>query len=483
MPSAKLIQILETFSTKEWKRFEAFIQSPFFNTNPRLITMVEVLGKAAPDFNHPSLEKEALFHAMYGEDVPYKEQQVYDHISFLMRHLETFLIHHALESDQYTYRIRLLRELTDKGLNDHFSRLEKKLNKQLQKEKVKDAHFFLHDFQLSRESNYSFSKRYQRGFDKNLINMVQSLDAFYLISKLRYTCEILSRSKIVNFSYDLEMMTEIISYLQKPENPFQEIPAIQIYMKIYWLLVDEEKDDAHYEDLVNLLKAFVKGFEVSEGQVMCSFGLNFCVQKINSGKAHYFEKIFQLYQLMIAEELLLVNEELNHQIYKNIVSAGLRLKEFEWTRQFMESYHIYIPEDIREAAYNYNLANYYYSQKEYRKTLRTLQFLEIDDVYYHLSVKKLLLKTYYELGEEDALESLINTFYVYIKRNKTISKSNFEAYKNLLRFVRKADKLRQKQFVMDNETFGKQAQSLLSQIEASANLPDSWIRGKVKEMI
>lgn len=483
MPSVKLIQVLNTLSSKEFKKFETYIQSPFFNTNDRLVTMVKLLRKAAPDFKHKSLEKEALFEAMYGKDVPYSEQQVYDHISFLMRHLEEFFAHQALEEDEYLRKVRLMRNLTDRGLVDHFARVEKKVKKMLKAEQGKDSDYFLNEFNLSRESNYSFTKRYQRGFDNNLINMVQSLDAYYFITKLRYTCEILSRSRIVNFSYELEMMPEIIDYLQKPEHPFQDIPGIKIYLKIYLLLTEKEEDDQHYEDLVRLLEEHAKHFELAEGQVMFSFALNFCINQVNSGKAHYFEKIFQLYQLMIEHQVLLVEGELNHQLYKNIVSVGLKLNEFEWIRKFMEDYHIYITEEKREAAYNYNLANYYYSQKEYRKALRTLQFLEIDDVYYHLSVKKLLLKSYYELEDEDALESLISTFYAYIKRNKTISKSNFEAYRNFLRFARKADKLRQKQLLMDQETFTAQAKALLEQIESAANLPDSWIRSKVSEMI
>jgi hypothetical protein len=483
MPSAKLIQILNTLSPKEFKKLETYMQSPFFNTNPRLITMVKLLRKATPDFEHPSLGKEALFRAMYGKEVAYNEQQVYDHISFLMRHLEDFLVQLDLEEDDYLKKIKLMRTLTNRGLNDHFSRTEKKVRRKLTKEGGRNSDYFLNEFNLNRESNYSFTKRYQRGFDNNLINMVQSLDAFYFITKLRYACEILSRSKIVNFSYELEMMPEIIACLQEDEHPFLQIPAIQIYLKIYLLLTEPEHESDHYQDLVNLLEQHCQEFEVSEGQTMITFAMNFCINKVNSGEGQYFQKIFQLYQLMIKNDVLLVDGKLNHQYFKNIVSVGLNLKEFEWIRKFMDDYHIYITEEKRETAYNYNLANYYYYQKEYRKALRTLQFLEIDDVYYHLSVKKLLLKTYYELEEEDSLESLVSTFYAYIKRNKTISKSNFEAYRNLLRFVRKADKLRQKQLLLDDETFAKQAKTLLTQIESAANLPDSWIRSKVSEMI
>ena len=47
------------------------------------------------------------------------------------------------------------------------------------------------------------------------------------------------------------------------------------------------------------------------------------------------------------------------------------------------------------------------------------------------------LKTYFELKEYQALDSLVDSFRIYIRRNKSISKEAKQQYLNLLRFTKK----------------------------------------------
>ena len=55
----------------------------------------------------------------------------------------------------------------------------------------------------------------------------------------------------------------------------------------------------------------------------------------------------------------------------------------------------------------------------------------------HFGGKLILLKTYYELNEYIALDSLIDSFRIYIRRNKIIPREVKQQYLNMLRFVKK----------------------------------------------
>lgn len=482
MLSAKLVLILKTFSPVEWKKFEKYIQSPFFNTNPRLVTLVQLLRKAAPDFEHPSLKREALFIRFYGKEKVYNEQQVYDHISFLIRHLENFMAYNTWVEDKPNHQLMLLRALNQKDLNERFEKVFKKGLSDLEKGKIKNVAYQIDKFLwLKEDCHYKLNKP-KLSIGNSLSKMLEQLDLQFLISKLKYSCEMFNQRNVLNVSYEPKFLQEIQQFLEKEDNPYTDHPVLALYYQIF-LMFTQEEDEVHYHKVVKLLDEYSHLFPKNEAEDLYTYVLNYCAIKFNSGEKAFIKELFVLNKKLLEKEILPLNGELDHRKYKNMVSIGLILKEYDWVKSFLEDYKEFVTEEVREAAYNYNMANYYFSQKEYRKALRTLQFLEIDDVFYHLSVKKILLKTYYELQEEDSLESLISTFYAYIKRNKTISKSNFEAYRNLLRFVRKAEKLRQKQLIMDNETFAKQAQALLDQIDAAANLPDSWIRSKVSEMV
>ena len=86
----------------------------------------------------------------------------------------------------------------------------------------------------------------------------------------------------------------------------------------------------------------------------------------------------------------------------------------------------------------------------------------------------MLLKTYYELKEVNALDSLIDSFRIYLHRNKLISRDVRQQYMNVLRFVRKLPL---------EKTYDKESvQKLKGQIESCKALAaKQWLLEKVDE--
>jgi uncharacterized protein YihD (DUF1040 family) len=54
----------------------------------------------------------------------------------------------------------------------------------------------------------------------------------------------------------------------------------------------------------------------------------------------------------------------------------------------------------------------------------------------NLDARSMLLRIYFESGYEDALESLLDSFQIYLKRQKEVGYQR-EHYLNMIRFVRK----------------------------------------------
>jgi len=87
----------------------------------------------------------------------------------------------------------------------------------------------------------------------------------------------------------------------------------------------------------------------------------------------------------------------------------------------------------------------------------------------------MLLKTYYELGEDLALDSLIDSFRIYLLRNKFISKDVRQQYMKVLRFVRKMFYLSPYDEVA--------VQKLKEELAGASNLADkAWLMEKVREL-
>ena len=94
---------------------------------------------------------------------------------------------------------------------------------------------------------------------------------------------------------------------------------------------------------------------------------------------------------------------------------------------------------------------------------------------YALSAKQLLVRTYFELGEYLVLDSLIDSFKIYLRRNKQISKTQKQEYLNFLSFV--------KNLTVLNPRDRQKIQKLNSRIEkASSVMPKKWLLEKIEAL-
>ena len=82
------------------------------------------------------------------------------------------------------------------------------------------------------------------------------------------------------------------------------------------------------------------------------------------------------------------------------------------------------------------------------------------------------MKTYYELSEFDALHSLMDAFYVYLRRNKLISDYTRTDYLNFLKVVKKLTRIRYRDF--------DKVLALEEEVKELTPIPNrSWIQSKI----
>jgi hypothetical protein len=190
------------------------------------------------------------------------------------------------------------------------------------------------------------------------------------------------------------------------------------------------------------LREHSKLFSQTEQRGMYVFAQNYCIKRINQGDSNALKDIFELYQLMVDNELIFEGNYVSQPDFKNIVTTGLRLGEVEWVNGFIEEFREKLNPEFSENAYTYSMAWIHFTKKEYDKALRMLLRVEFNDVYYHLDSKSLLMKVYYEMNEFDAFLSLVDAFRIYLRRNKFISEFQKETYSNFIQVINKLMKLK-----------------------------------------
>ncbi|MBS1618521.1 MAG: hypothetical protein JST76_08385, partial [Bacteroidetes bacterium] len=206
-----------------------------------------------------------------------------------------------------------------------------------------------------------------------------------------------------------------------------------------------------------------------------AFALNYCIRKINKGQQFYQAEIFQLYKDALQRSLMMENGVMTPWDYKNIVTIGLRNKEYDWTENFIESYIDKLTKSEQQNAYTFNKARYYFAIAKYDKVLELLQNVEYNDIFYLLDSKTTLMKTYYELGEYQPLQSLKESFRILLRRKKVISEQNQSNYGNFARFAMKLYRADPKNKV--------KLSGLRKSIESTANIADkTWIMEKLAQL-
>lgn len=311
--------------------------------------------------------------------------------------------------------------------------------------------------------------------------MVDWLDAFYLSKKLRWVCEMLNRSRIVNTQYQYHLLDEIKVILAKDYPHLQKV-FIKAYFLVYKTLTESDNID-HFHSLIQILDENLGAIPKAEAISLYRYAQNYCIGKINKGETAFMLELYNIYKKLLDNEFLYEKGILAHPHFKNIITLGLRLKDFDWVLHFIESNKQYLQKDIRENAYHFNLATYYYEASDFDKVVDLLNRVKFNDVYYEISSKYILLKVYYDLEEYILLNYLTSSFERYIKRNKSVSTQNRQGIVNFLFVLKNLVKIKEwkgykgKDFILKQKI---KTEKLLERKKPIVNLP--WIKQKLGEI-
>jgi hypothetical protein len=157
---------------------------------------------------------------------------------------------------------------------------------------------------------------------------------------------------------------------------------------------------------------------------------------MNSGVEEFVREAFEWYRQGFENSILMENEMISRWTYLNTALIGLRLKEFSWTKNFIAQYRDLIEEPHRDSFYSYTLARWYFEQEDYDGAMSLLIQYDHDDLLINLNARTLLIKIYYAQDEMDALESLLDSTRIYLKRKK-VQGNHRLSYQNVIKFTKK----------------------------------------------
>ena len=457
-----MINLIRSLSKKERKACNEFLNSSFFNRRPNIITLYDFIVKHL-EFYEEAPTKQRAGQKVFGKK-DFDDQAMRLLISDLMRLIEKFLIVQRFLNEDQAGQMHLVAEFRDRNLPKHFKRSYRKVSSALNKQKLRNADFWKGRYDLEFEQ-YQFDSLQRRTTEMNLQELIDTLDYNYMAEKLRQSCTVLSHQSVFSAEYDLGLLDAILRKVEA-EPRYLGVPAIALYYYAY-LMRSEPTNEAYFLKFKTLLFENGHLFPESEQRTLYVLALNYCAYRYNEGDRNYIHSSNEFYREGLKAKAFFLDGRLSRFTYRNIVTVGLTIKDYNWVAEFIEGYSEFLVPKYKESMLSFSKARLAYHQKNYEEALQLLQKSEYKDLLLNLSAKTVLIKIYYELGEEDLLESHLDAMRNFIRRKKGIGYHQ-ENFLQLIYFVRK---------LLDRNPYDRESKAILKQqIEETKALAEkSWL--------
>ncbi len=478
MKERKFITVLKSVSPYDLNSYKKFIASPYFNVNENITLFNHILIDHCVKTNSEEIADEDVWKLIFN-DIPYDDLKMRRLYSDSLKLFQQFLSNEVFQKDIYTQTLFKINKINDLKIdilqNDAQKETERIINRidSVSSDQFHNKFLLQRDLYGIRIGYDKKHKSYKGDIVASMRKLEKDLDQFYIIEKLRIFSTIISWSRSIKTDIKFDRYKEFI------DNTIDEYhhtsPAIQMYINIFHLLTAHNAHD-RYLELKQLIKKHKYSFKEEELKDLYEYAFSYSNIRLNKGDNSVLEEVFDLYKEALKDDVLLSDGELSPTTFKNIVVLGLRCGQLEWTKYFISHYSEKISEKFRHNAVHFNMARYNFYMKDYWEAISNLQQVNYDDIFYNLDSRILLIACYYELEELDVMESQINSFLMFIRRNKTLSRDVKGNYKNYLKYVKKLSRIN----INDKS---KILEIKLELQDKPGVVSKGWILDKLKELL
>jgi len=439
----KLIKVLRKLSTTYLNRFQKFLESPYFNNKESITTLCRYLIKEIKN-DRESLILDDEIHVNIFKDKQLSDVEFRKVFSDALKLFQKFLgVEYFQENIHFrnSLEFRKAQLFSIEDLYTTFSNTNNLLRKKVIE---KSSDYYFGQFHIEKTNSNlrsQFEKKNRKVKQFTALNhseILSYLDKFYILEQLKVLISLESWKRLKKVEFDSQNVEFILSKLT-PEFLEQEI-LIHIYYLLYFTYLEPENTSYYFKarEIISNNK-----YSIPEEDVVSIYEalLSYCTIKLNAGNSNFSEELFEVYKEVIKYDQRYFGQYFDPSYFRNIVILGLRLGEYDWVEKFIAEFKVRIQPSFRETSYTYALTALSFYKKDFKKVIELLQRVEYEDIWYNVNSKTMLLAAYYELQEFSALDNLLNTFKVYISRERSFSKARKRNYLNYIKYLGKVSNL------------------------------------------
>ncbi len=411
MEKTLLWEAFSSLNTAELREFDKFVRSPFFNSRPQLVELLEYMVDSHTKGVIPQQQESSVSQRLSN--------------SALLALLEKYLIFKEKFEDEDRGKIRLAAAYRKRNLGKHFQITLREARKSREKQPWRHADYY-HDRSLIEWEQYQYEASVRRTESLNIQATSDLMDQAFVARKLRLACLAVSHQAVYKTDYNMGLMDAVLDYV-RAEN-MDETPAIGLYFHCYqFLTATYAVGEQHFSRFREMLAECAATFPSEELRTMYLLAINFGIKKLNESREGWLRITLDLYKNALELDLLFENQQISRFAFNNIAAIALRVGELDWAENFIHAYRPKLERQWRDATASLNLARVAYARKDYKTALLNLQRSDYKDLINNLTAKTLQLKIFYETDAFDLLASHLASMKNFIRRHTAIGyhRSNY----------------------------------------------------------
>ena len=451
MHDSRLIQTLKSFTKDEFRQFEKFVASPFFNNGRNYIPFLNELKKHYPLFEsrNDSLKPESIYKKIYpGKN--FNKQVMWNLVSQLEKLAMEFILQTGLKNNRHQRFALMFDELSKRNLDKHIFKEIESAEKYAGALKYGIEYF--NTKWILENNKAGYWNQVQGRQDKSCEGTVKSTE-YLLLNFLSELSIQVSDLQILNIMYstgdELNSAIEFVKSIdfkklvetaKKNKNKYAQV--INFYYNKIMCAVDEN-EEIYFFEMKKYFDENYKLFDKEEQSNTVISLANYCAHKMRLGDRKFLKILFEINKFRLEKEIgAYQNGRINKALYHQIIRNALSLNEIKWAERFV---YEYTPKLKREHQKTMNaLARGYicYAKKDYEGSLEFLNKVEFIDIRDKLHVRILSAKAYYELGKSELLYYYIDSSKHFIGNNTAIEKNTKDAYMKFFNYLKKLQTLK-----------------------------------------
>jgi hypothetical protein len=445
-----LIIILIQFKKEDYKKFHAFLDSPYFNKQFGLRQSLEQLKKLLTFIEGDNLlTRNNACKAIWGEISRSErdEQNLANVMSDLLKVLKQFIFWENIskhDKNDFREQLALARFYFENKLTDSFDKSVVSLDLIQESEPVKGSRYFYNEFLWKHLKAEAVTLRDNQTSELNLPDIVQSLDYFYATHIMELMCHLKNRKRQVNSEESISsplLCETVISLVHEGKI---HTPLLGIYSQILHILDNDTFDRSLVIDLEEYIKIhqtlipFEKLLDIMAYIRNFWTALYFRIQDINA-LSDLFEVYKNHWRNGKKDNLWQRYGQFLPNTIQSAVTIALKLhthysidnQETEystWVKTFLENFpteKIFQKDGDPETIIDYCWANYFICMKQYINAEEKIAPLYINYKNpYRKFYAALLLSEIYFVNQPNLFDDFVGRFRTWLSRQKDFPDEN-----------------------------------------------------------